>query len=60
MIPCYDGSNTQQHISEPKDFDYTIVKNILQEVNPFVNKKTISGAYTPTVLTAQQDVSLNL
>ena len=38
--PRYDGSTPTAHL-EPKDFDYTIVKNILQEVNQFVNKKQL-------------------
>ena len=38
--PRYDGSTPTAHL-EPKDFDYTIVKNILQEVNKFVNKKQL-------------------
>jgi UDPglucose 6-dehydrogenase len=36
--PRYDGSTPTAHL-EPKDFDYTIVKNILREVNQVVNKK---------------------
>jgi len=38
--PRYDGSTPTAHL-EPKDFDYTIVKNILKEVNQFVNKKQL-------------------
>jgi len=38
--PRYDGSTPTAHL-QPKDFDYTIVKNILQEVNQFVNKKQL-------------------
>jgi len=38
--PRYDGSTPTAHL-EPKDFDYTIVKNILQEVNLYVNKKQL-------------------
>jgi len=38
--PRYDGSTPTAHL-EPKDFDYTIVKNILQEVNQFVNRKQL-------------------
>ena len=38
--PRYDGSTPTAHL-KPKDFDYTIVKNILQEVNQFVNKKQL-------------------
>jgi len=38
--PRYDGSTPTAHL-EPKDFDYTIVKNILSEVNQFVNKKQL-------------------
>mgnify|MGYP001193496925 FL=1 len=38
--PRYDGSTPTAHL-EPKDFDYTIVKNILQEVNKVVNKKQL-------------------
>jgi len=38
--PRYDGSTPTAHL-KPKDFDYTIVKNILQEVNKVVNKKQL-------------------
>ena len=38
--PRYDGSTPTAHL-QPKDFDYTIVKNILQEVNKVVNKKQL-------------------
>jgi UDPglucose 6-dehydrogenase len=38
--PRYDGSTPTAHL-EPKDFDYTIVKNILKEVNQYVNKKQL-------------------
>jgi len=38
--PRYDGSTPTAHL-KPKDFDYTIVKNILQEVNEVVNKKQL-------------------
>ena len=38
--PRYDGSTPTAHL-EPKDFDYTIVKNILKEVNQVVNKKQL-------------------
>ena len=38
--PRYDGSTPTAHL-EPKDFDYTIVKNILREVNQVVNKKQL-------------------
>lgn len=38
--PRYDGSTPTAHL-EPKDFDYTIVKNILKEVNKVVNKKQL-------------------
>ena len=38
--PKYDGRAPTAHLDN-KDFDYTIVKNILQEVNKHVNKKQI-------------------
>ncbi len=38
--PRYDGSTPTAHL-EPKDFDYTIVKNILREVNLYVNRKQL-------------------
>jgi UDPglucose 6-dehydrogenase len=38
--PKYDGRAPSSHLDN-KDFDYTIVKNILQEVNKHVNKKQI-------------------
>src|SRR5210317_1613580 len=36
----YDGRDPTAHLDN-KDFDYTIVKNILKEVNKFVNKKQL-------------------
>ena len=36
----YDGRHPTAHLDN-KDFDYTIVKNILKEVNKFVNKKQL-------------------
>lgn len=38
--PDYDGSTPSMHL-EPKDFDYTIVKNCLSEVNKFANGQLI-------------------
>jgi len=38
--PRYDGATPTAHL-EPKDFDYTIVKNILKEVNQVANKKQL-------------------
>jgi len=35
--PLYDGRNPTSHL-RPKDFDYTIVKNILSEINQYTNK----------------------
>ncbi len=38
--PMYGGETPTSHLPN-KDFDYTIVKNILQEVNKHVNKKQL-------------------
>ena len=35
--PDYDGRYPSSHL-EPKDFDYTIVKNVLKEVNEYATK----------------------
>ena len=35
--PDYDGRAPTAHL-EPKDFDYTIVKNVLTEANQYMNK----------------------
>ena len=35
--PIYDGSQPITHLAN-KDFDYTIVKNVLREINQYVNK----------------------
>ena len=35
--PDYDGSSPTAHL-EPKDFDYTIVKDVLVEANKYMNK----------------------
>ena len=38
--PLYDGSQPTSHL-EPKDFDYTIVKNILEEINQYTTKQQL-------------------
>ena len=38
--PDYDGRNPTSHLPN-KDFDYSIVKNVLTEVNKFVNKNQL-------------------
>lgn len=38
--PIYGGETPTSHLPN-KDFDYTIVKNILQEVNQYVNKNQL-------------------
>jgi len=38
--PLYDGKQATSHLP-PKDFDYTIVKNILSEVNNYTNKQQL-------------------
>lgn len=38
--PLYDGSNPTSHLN-PKDFDYTIVKDILTEINDYTNKEQL-------------------
>ena len=38
--PRYGGETPTAHL-EPKDFDYTIIKNVLTEVNKFVNKNQL-------------------
>lgn len=38
--PKYGGETPTAHLA-PKDFDYTIVKNILTEVNAVINKKQL-------------------
>jgi UDPglucose 6-dehydrogenase len=36
----YDGSQPTSHLT-PKDFDYSIVKEVLQEINEYTNKEQI-------------------
>jgi len=38
--PLYDGKYPTSHL-EPKDFDYTIVKDVLIEVNKYTNKNQL-------------------
>ena len=38
--PDYDGSRPTSHL-EPKDFDYSIVKNILKEINVYTTKEQL-------------------
>lgn len=38
--PDYDGSQPTSHL-EPKDFDYTIVKSVLKEVNKYTTKEQL-------------------
>lgn len=38
--PKYGGSTPITDL-EPKDFDYSIVQNVLKEINPFVNKNQL-------------------
>lgn len=38
--PLYDGKRATSHLP-PKDFDYTIVKNILSEINEYTNKQQL-------------------
>ena len=38
--PNYDGSQPTSHL-EPKDFDYSIVKNVLEEVNQYTTKEQL-------------------
>ena len=38
--PDYDGSQPTSHL-EPKDFDYSIVKNILTEINQYTTKEQL-------------------
>lgn len=38
--PDYDGSKPTSHL-EPKDFDYTIVKDVLNEINKYTTKKQL-------------------
>ena len=38
--PDYDGSKPTSHL-EPKDFDYTIVKDVLTEINNFTTKNQL-------------------
>ena len=38
--PDYDGSKPTSHL-EPKDFDYTIVKDVLTEINEYTNKEQL-------------------
>ena len=38
--PKYDGKAPTSHLT-PKDFDYSIVKNVIQEINRFVNRNTL-------------------
>ncbi len=34
--PAYDGSTPAMHL-EPKDFDYTIAKSVIEEANTYMN-----------------------
>lgn len=38
--PDYDGSQPTSHL-EPKDFDYSIVKNVLTEINQYTTKEQL-------------------
>lgn len=38
--PDYDGSKPTAHL-EPKDFDYSIVKDVLNEINKYTNKEQL-------------------
>ncbi len=38
--PDYDGSKPTSHL-EPKDFDYSIVKNLLEEINMYTTKEQL-------------------
>jgi UDPglucose 6-dehydrogenase len=38
--PDYDGSQPTSHL-EPKDFDYSIVKGVLKEINNYTTKKQL-------------------
>ena len=38
--PDYDGSRPTSHL-EPKDFDYTIVKSVLKEINKYTTKEQL-------------------
>jgi UDPglucose 6-dehydrogenase len=38
--PLYDGSHPTSHLT-PKDFDYTTVKNILDEINNYTTKEQL-------------------
>jgi UDPglucose 6-dehydrogenase len=38
--PDYDGSQPTSHL-EPKDFDYSIVKNVLEEINQYTTKEQL-------------------
>ena len=38
--PEYDGSQPTSHL-EPKDFDYSIVKNVLEEINQYTTKEQL-------------------
>jgi UDPglucose 6-dehydrogenase len=38
--PLYDGSHATSHLT-PKDFDYTTVKNILDEINDYTTKEQL-------------------
>ena len=38
--PEYDGSKPTSHL-EPKDFDYSIVKNVLNEINKYTTKEQL-------------------
>ena len=38
--PDYDGSQPTSHL-EPKDFDYSIVKSVLEEVNQYTTKEQL-------------------
>jgi UDPglucose 6-dehydrogenase len=38
--PSYDGSRPTSHL-KPKDFDYSIVKEIMKDINDYTNKKQL-------------------
>lgn len=38
--PDYDGSQPTSHL-EPKDFDYSIVKSVLEDINQYTNKNQL-------------------
>ena len=51
--PNYDGRQPTHHLPN-KDFDYSIVKGILEEVNKWVTKKPVS--YTHLTLPTNREV----